>query len=82
MSIDARNGAVEGRISRVDPAVQNGLVLIDVTFPERATLPRGARPVLTVDGSVLLERLDNSLYVNRPSGAGKRAPAVFRLSAD
>ncbi|HZA37169.1 MAG TPA: HlyD family efflux transporter periplasmic adaptor subunit, partial [Vicinamibacterales bacterium] len=55
-TIDTRNGEVEGRVARVDPAAQNGTVLVDVSFT--GPLPRGARPDLSVDGTIELERLD------------------------
>ena len=64
-SIDTRNGVVPGRVSRIDPAVQNGTVTVDVAL--EGPLPRGARPDLTVDGTIELERLANVLYVGRGS---------------
>lgn len=64
-SIDTRNGVVEGRVARIDPSVQNGAVLVEVSLPD--SLPRGARPDLSVDGTIQIERLDDVLYVGRPS---------------
>lgn len=63
--IDTRNGVVTGLVARIDPAVQNGSVLVDVELPD--TLPPGARPDLSVDGSIEIERLDDVLYVGRPA---------------
>ena len=63
--IDTRNGVVEGRVIRVDPAVQNGYVQVDVDLV--GELPKGARPDLSVDGTIQIERLDDVLYVNRPA---------------
>ena len=63
--VDTRNGVVEGRVARIDPAAQNGTVPVDVSFT--GALPRGARPDLSVDGTVELERLENVLYVGRPA---------------
>jgi HlyD family secretion protein len=63
--IDTRNGVVEGRVIRVDPAVQNGYVQVDVDLV--GELPKGARPDLSVDGTIQIERLEDVLYVNRPA---------------
>lgn len=62
--IDTRNGVVRGHVVRVDPAVENGTVSVDVTLDEQC--PKGARPDLSVDGTIELERLENVLYVSRP----------------
>jgi len=76
--IDTRNGEVEGRVSRVDPASQNGTVLVDVKFT--GPLPKGARPDLSVDGTIELERLDNVLYVGRPAfGQENSTVTLFKL---
>src|SRR5580704_12456917 len=64
-SIDTHNGVIPGTVLRVDPAVQNGTVTVDVKLT--GELPKGARPDLSVDGTVDLERLDNVLYVGRPA---------------
>ena len=69
VTIDTRNGTVIGRVTRVDPAVQNGTIGVDVGFD--GALPRGARPDLTVDGVIELERLDER-PLRRPSRAGER----------
>jgi HlyD family secretion protein len=80
-SIDTRNGIVPGVVARVDPAVVNGTVLVDVTLT--GELPRGARPDLSVDGTVELERLDKVVYVGRPAfGQERSTVGIFRLSPD
>jgi HlyD family secretion protein len=80
-SIDTRNGIVAGRVSRIDPAVQNGTVLVDVAIT--GDLPKGARPDLSVDGTVELERLDNVVYVGRPAFGQERSKVgIFRLDTD
>ncbi len=80
-SIDTRNGLIAGRVSRVDPAVQNGTVTVDVSL--EGALPKGARPDLTVDGTIELERLSDVLYVGRPaSGQEHSNIGLFKLSAD
>ncbi len=80
-SVDTRNGVVAGRVSRIDPAVANGTVLVDVALT--GDLPKGARPDLSVDGTVELERLDNVVYVGRPAfGQERSTVGVFRLDAD
>lgn len=63
--VDTRNGIIPGKVVRIDPAAQNGTVTVDVEL--EGELPRGARPDLSVDGTVELERLDNVLYVGRPA---------------
>lgn len=62
--IDTRNGIIPGRVSRIDPAVINGTVTVDVRLV--GALPAGARPDLSVDGTVELERLQNVMFVSRP----------------
>jgi len=76
--IDTRNDTIEGRVSRIDPAVQSGTVTIDVTLPEE--LPRSARPDLNVDGTVVIERLDDVIYVGRPAfGQANSRVGIFKL---
>jgi HlyD family secretion protein len=80
-SIDTRNGLVEGRVMRIDPAVQDGTVTVDVELVSE--LPRGARPDLSVDGTVEIERLDDVLYVGRPAyGQAGTTVSLFRLLED
>lgn len=80
-SIDTRNGVVEGTVSRIDPAVQNGTVLVDVAL--EGELPRGARPDLSVDGTIQLERLEDVVYVGRPAfGQERSTVAIFRLEPE
>ena len=80
-AIDTRNGIIAGRISRIDPAVQNGTVTVDVAL--QGPLPRGARPDLTVDGTIELERLADVLFVGRPAvGQTGAAVGLFRLLPD
>jgi HlyD family secretion protein len=77
-SIDTRNGVVEGTVSRIDPSVQNGTVTVDVTLG--GVLPRGARPDLSVDGTIELERLADVLFVGRPAfGQEQSAVGLFKL---
>ncbi len=79
-SIDTRNGIVSGHVIRVDPAVEQGTVTVDVALD--GALPKGARPDLSVDGTIELERLDNVLYVGRPAFAQDGATVgVFKLTS-
>lgn len=79
--VDTHDGIVKARVSRVDPAVQGGTVVVDLTL--EGDLPRGARPDLSVDGTIELERLGNVLHVGRPSEASSESDAyLFRLTAD
>jgi len=64
VEIDTRNGVIPGHVTRIDPAVENGTVTVDVALD--GPLPRGARPDLSVDGTVQLERLTDVIYVGRP----------------
>ncbi|MGA7463385.1 MAG: HlyD family efflux transporter periplasmic adaptor subunit [Candidatus Korobacteraceae bacterium] len=77
-SIDTHNGVIAGEVSRVDPAVQNGTVTVDVKLT--GELPKGARPDLSVDGTIDLEKLDNVLYVGRPAfGQESSTISMFKL---
>jgi HlyD family secretion protein len=77
-SIDTRNGVVPGKVSRIGPAVQNGTVTVDVRL--EGELPQGARPDLSVDGTVELERLNDVLYVGRPViGQPNSMVGLFKL---
>lgn len=79
-SIDTRNGVVAGHVTRVDPAVEQGTVKVDVALD--GDLPRGARPDLSVDGTIELERLDNVIYVGRPAfGQENNTVGMFKLVA-
>jgi HlyD family secretion protein len=81
VSIDTRNGLVDGKVARIDPSVQNGTVTVDVTLD--GALPKGSRPDLTVDGTIELERLTNVLFVGRPAlGQEQSTVGVFKLDAD
>jgi HlyD family secretion protein len=81
VSIDTRNGLVDGRVMRIDPSVQNGTVTVDVTID--GALPRGSRPDLTVDGTIELERLNDVLFVGRPAlGQEQSSVGVFKLDPD
>ncbi len=80
-TVDTRNGVVAGHVSRIDPSVQNGTVTVDVLFD--GPLPRGARPDLSVDGTIELERLTNVIYVGRPAfGQERSTVGIFKLQAD
>eukprot|EP01035_Chromulina_nebulosa_P037586 gene37585-biopygen24868 len=80
-SIDTRNGIVEGQVARIDPSVQNGTVTVDVRLT--GELPKGARPDLSVDGTIELERLTEVLYVGRPAFGGEKSDVgIFKLDAD
>ena len=79
--VDTHNGTVAGTVMRVDPAVQNGTVTVDVTLT--GELPKGARPDLSVDGTIDLEHLDDVLYVGRPAfGQESSTISLFKLDPD
>ena len=78
VSVDTHNGLIAGTVQRVDPAVQNGTVTVDVKLT--GELPKGAQPNLSVDGTIDLERLDNVLYVGRPAfGQENSTISLFKL---
>ena len=79
--VDTHNGTVSGEVMRVDPAVQNGTVTVDVKLT--GELPKGARPDLSVDGTIDLERLEDVLYVGRPAfGQENSTISLFKLDQD
>ena len=81
VAIDTRNGIISGHVARIDPAVENGTVTVDVTLDGQ--LPRGARPDLTVDGTIELERLDDVVFVGRPVfGQEQSVVSLFRLDGE
>lgn len=81
VEVDTRNGIIKGRISRIDPAAREGTITVDAAL--EGPLPPSARPDLSVDGTIELERLDNVLYVGRPAfGQGQSTVKMFRVSAD
>lgn len=76
--IDTRTDTIMGQVTRIDPAVRNGTVTIDVTLPDN--LPPSARPDLSVDGNVIIERLDDVIYVGRPTfGQANSQVSIFKL---
>jgi HlyD family secretion protein len=79
--VDTRNGVVKGRVARIDPASAGGTVGVDVIL--EGALPSGARPDLSVDGTIQLERLDNVIYVGRPAfGQENSTVGLFKLTPD
>ncbi len=79
--IDTRTDTIEGQVTRIDPAVRNGTVTIDVSLP--SNLPPSARPDLSVDGNVVIERLDEVTYVGRPTfGQANQRVSIFKLTPE
>lgn len=79
--VDTRTDTIVGQVTRIDPAVRNGTVTIDVSLPEE--LPASARPDLSVDGNVIIERLDDVTYVGRPTfGQANQRVSIFKLTQD
>jgi HlyD family secretion protein len=79
--VDTRHGIIPGRVSRIDPSVQNGTRTVDVRL--EGDLPRGAVPDLSVDGTIEIERLDNVLYVGRPAfGQDQSVVQLFKKDPD
>lgn len=79
--IDTRNGIIPGHVSRMDPAAQQGTFKVDVALD--GALPPGARPDLTVEGTIELERLDDVIYITRPAfGQAHSTIKLFKLDGD
>lgn len=79
--VDTRNDTIIGRVTRIDPAVQNGTVTIDVSLPN--DLPRSARSDMSVDGTVEIERLEDVVFMARPAyGQADSRVGVFRVAPD
>ncbi len=76
--VDTRNGIVKGHVTRIDAAAVNGTVTVDVSL--EGELPRGARPDLTVDGTIVLENLNDIVYVGRPAfGQDQSTISLFKV---
>ena len=81
VSVDTRSTEVPGHVVRIDPAVVDGTVAVDVTLD--AALPKGARPDLSITGTIEIERLDDVLYVGRPVfGQAESTVSLFRINGD
>jgi HlyD family secretion protein len=81
VKIDTRNGIVAGKVVRIDPAVLSGTVQVDVEFTEN--LPSGARPDLSVDGTIEIARIADTLFVGRPANAGTDSTMnLYRVGAN
>ena len=77
-SVDTRNGIVKGRVVRMDPQATNGTVSVDIAIED--SLPPGARPDLSVEGTIEIERLANVLHVGRPAYGQANSPVgLFKL---
>ena len=81
VAVDTRNGIIQGEVQRIDPAAREGTFVVDVALT--GPLPASARPDLSVDGTIELERLSDVLHVGRPAfGQGQTTVGLFRLSPD
>ncbi|MCM3869971.1 MAG: HlyD family efflux transporter periplasmic adaptor subunit [Pyrinomonadaceae bacterium] len=81
VEVDTRNGIIQARVSRIDPAAREGTFVIDAELI--GPLPASARPDLSVDGTIELERLDNCLNMGRPAfGQGRQTVGIFKLTPD
>lgn len=81
VAVDTRNGIIQGRVARIDPAARDGTFVVDAELT--GPIPASARPDLSVDGTIELERLTNVLSVGRPAfGQGQQTVGLFRLTPD
>jgi HlyD family secretion protein len=75
------NGVIEGRVARIDPSILNGTVTVDVAL--KGQLPPGARPDLSVDGTIQLEKLDDVVFIGRPVfGQQDSTVQLFKVEPD
>jgi HlyD family secretion protein len=82
-AIDTRNGIIQGHVIRIDPNSQNGTTAVDVALDVVGALPQGARPDLSVDGTIEIERLNNVMFTGRPAyGQPNSTIGMFRISED
>ncbi|HOB53850.1 MAG TPA: HlyD family efflux transporter periplasmic adaptor subunit [Acidobacteriota bacterium] len=80
-AVDTRHGVIAGRVARIDPAVRGGTVAVDIALT--GDLPKGARPDLSVDGTIEIVRLDNAVFVGRPAFVQEGSTiGLFRLEPD
>ncbi len=81
VAVDTRNGVIQGVVSRIDPAAREGTFTVDASLT--GPLPPSARPDLSVDGTIVLERLENVLHVGRPAfGQAQQTVGMFVLTPD
>jgi HlyD family secretion protein len=81
VEVDTRNGVIQGKVSRIDPAAREGTFVVDALLV--GPLPASARPDLSVDGTIELEHLDNVLYVGRPAfGQPQSTVSMFLVTPD
>lgn len=81
VQVDTRNGVIPGSVSRIDPAVREGTVTVDVAL--EGALPDGARPDLSVEGIIEVERLTDVVYMGRPAfGQPNSTVGMFRIEKD
>jgi HlyD family secretion protein len=78
VSVDTRNGIVPGHVRRVDPAVQQGAVTVEVGLD--GPLPLGARPDLSVEGVIQVDRIEETLFMGRPAyGQANSLVSVWKV---
>lgn len=81
VSIDTRNGIIQGKVIRIDPHVDNGTRTIDASL--EGELPKGAVADMSVDGTIELARLENVLYIGRPvHGQENSTVGLFKIDPD
>jgi len=81
VSVDTRNGIVDGTVTRVDPSVHEGSVMVEVRLD--GALPEGARPDMAVDGAIRIEELNDVLFIGRPVQSQENASiGLYRLEDD
>lgn len=79
--VDTRGDIIDGQVSRIDPTVRAGTVTVDVALP--ATLPKGVRPDMSVDGTIIIDRLDDVTTMGRPAQAVEASTiGVYRLDGE
>ncbi len=80
-TVDTRNGVVAAHVARIDPAVREGTVTVDLSID--GALPSGARPDLSVDAIIELNRIPDAVYVARPGSAPENATGtIFKVTGN
>ncbi|GAB3518339.1 efflux RND transporter periplasmic adaptor subunit [Photobacterium alginatilyticum] len=81
VTVDTRNNLIKGKVSRIAPSVNDGIVKVDIMFTQ--PLPADARPDLSVDAKIAIEQIDQALFVRRPTYAkADQLNNVYKLSED
>jgi len=81
VDVDLHPAIVKGRVMRVDPISQNATVEVEVAL--EGEMPQGARSDLSVDGTIEIDKIPNTLFVQRPGNSQPdQTVGLFKLEPD